>query len=370
MAIADGGYVSRRLRSFIAPGAPATRMPCDGAESELRIEFGFTPAWFREHCGVDFSERWHLDPLYRGETVGAMRRELLRRFPSLPFGGSAYATPAANLDGVHGAVLVARIFGVDAEYYPDNWPAARHAFLSKEALSHLEVPELSSVPVMVQLFAQMDAIERAYGQVCGYLNWQGVLNNAQRLRGPELFSDLLEDPPFARHVFEVVARTMIAGMRLVYERQRQTGVVVRHATVSNCLVNMVSGDVYREYLLPFDRMIRDAFDYFGVHNCAWNADPYMAHYAEITGLGYVDMGIESDLQRARELFPDARRAIMFTPKDLANQSLEGIRRGLERIWRTFSPCDVVMADIDRDVPDERVMAFAREAESVVRTVAR
>ena len=76
-----------RLRSYIAPGAPATRAPCDGTEPDLRVEFGFTPRWFHERCGVDFSERWHLDPIYRRESLVTMRRELNRRFPSLELGG-------------------------------------------------------------------------------------------------------------------------------------------------------------------------------------------------------------------------------------------------------------------------------------------
>ena len=65
----DTSFDGRGLRSYIAPGAPATRSPCDGSESPLRIEFGFTPRWYRDRVGVDFSERWHTDPLHRAATV-------------------------------------------------------------------------------------------------------------------------------------------------------------------------------------------------------------------------------------------------------------------------------------------------------------
>ena len=89
----------RQLRSYIAPGAPATRRPCDGTEAALRIEFGFTPRWYRERLGIDFSERWHLDPQYRRETVVAMKQELNRRFPGLGLGGDAPEETPASLDG-------------------------------------------------------------------------------------------------------------------------------------------------------------------------------------------------------------------------------------------------------------------------------
>lgn len=352
---------AHHLRSYIAPAAPATRTPCDGTESDMRIEFGFAPRWFHKHCGVDFGPRWHTDPAYRWQTVVAMRKELNRRFPALHLGGPAPDEQPATLDGVHGALTVSMIFGVPPRYFPDNWPAAEHQRLDKRAAAALEVPDLLDTPVFTQILEQMDWIEREFGRIEGYINWQGVLNNAQRLRGEELFIDLMTDPGLAHHLFEVVTQTMINGMKTVYERQRKTGYVVRHATVSNCLVNMLSPEQYREHLMPYDKRISDAFQYFGIHNCAWNVDPYIEDYARIRTLGYVDMGLDSDLRRAKALCPNTRRAVMYTPTDLISKSLEAIRADMLRIRRELSPCDIVMADIEYETPDERVLAFAEAA---------
>ena len=143
---------SGQLRSYIAPGAPATRTPCDGTEPELRVEFGFTPRWYHDRLGIDFSERWHLDPIYRHECVVGMRRELNRRFPALRLGGDPDAT-RANLDGVHGALTVAMVYGIPAAYYPDNWPAATHAYLSEKEIAAITPPSLSDSLVMAQLLS-------------------------------------------------------------------------------------------------------------------------------------------------------------------------------------------------------------------------
>lgn len=347
-----------QLRSYIAPSAPATRTPCDGTESDLRVEYGFTPMWYRENCDVDFSERWHLDPLYRGETLVRMRQELNRRFPALELGGAHPENAPSTLDGVHGALTISRIFGVGTEYYVDNWPAARHEYLTEEQIGGLEVPDLSCNPTFVQIMEQADSIARAFGRIEGYINWQGVLNNAFRLRGDQIFLDLMLNPGLARHLFEVVTQTMIDGMKLLYARQRESGVLIRHATVSNCVVNMVSPDNYREFILPYDTMISEAFDDFGIHNCAWNVDPYIEDYASISKLGYVDMGLDSDLSCARRLCPQARRALMYKPTDLAGKSLDELAVDLARIRRELSPCDIVMADIEVGTPDRRVMDLA------------
>ncbi|NIA15746.1 MAG: hypothetical protein GWP08_16905 [Nitrospiraceae bacterium] len=350
---------AHQLRSYIAPAAPATRAPCDGTESDLRIEFGFTPRWYHEACGIDFSQQWHLDPLYRRDTVVTMRQELNRRFPSLRLGGECPEETPATIDGIHGALTVAMLFGIGAEYYVDNWPAATHNYLTAQAIAALEPPDLESVPVFAQVVEQMDVIEREFGRVEGYLNWQGVLNNAYRLRGPAILADCVADLELADHLFHIVAQTMIAGMRHVYARQQASGVEIRHATVSNCLVNMVSDETYAERLLPYDRMISEAFDHFGIHNCAWNIDPYAAHYASIENLGYVDMGLDSNLALVKDLCPQARRAVMYKPTDLAGKPREAIQQDLLRIKQELSPCDIVMADIDHGTPDGRVLAFAQ-----------
>jgi len=150
---------------------------------------------------------------------------------------------------------------------------------------------------------------------------------------------------------------MIEGAGRLHARQRTSGVGVDFFTVSNCLVNMVSPARYAELLLPLDRRIAEAFGCLGIHNCAWAADPYLDHYATVPHLAYVDMGLDSDLPRARATFPHARRAIMYTPMDLANKSLAEIRQDLTRIASEYAPCDLVVADIEAGTPDERVGAF-------------
>ena len=52
---------------------------------------------------------------------------------------------------------------------------------------------------------------------------------------------------------------------------------------------------------------------------------------------------------------------MYTPRVLATKSWSQPRRELERIYRERGPCDVVMADIDDNIPGQRVAFFAQAA---------
>ena len=347
-----------QLISYIAPAAPATRRPATGGEPFLRPEIGFTPNWYRTAIGIDFGRQWHTDPAYRRRTILEMRSELRRRFPETGIGGiDRPDRPLDILTGTYGCISVAAIFRVPAVYAEDNWPNCEHKYLSDKELDNLEPPDLDSNHFFRELMAQVDWIAGSEGRIEGFMNWQGVLNNAYRLRGEKLFYDFIDCPQRCRHLFDCVCTTMIEAARRLYERQLKSGVTVDFLTVSNCLVNMISPDQYRDILLPFDCRIAETFGRIGIHNCAWNADPYIDDYASVPNISYIDMGLDSNLARAKKTFTDARRAIVYKPTDLIKKSLETIRTDLEKIAREYAPCDVVVGDIDAGTPDERVLAF-------------
>lgn len=356
-----------QLISYIAPAAPATRRRAEGDEPFLRPEIGFTPKWYREKLQIDFGKRWHDDPDYRHETVIAMRKELRRHFAGTHIGGiDRPEKPLDLLTGTYGTLVVAAIYSVPILFAEDNWPNCEHQYLSDEQTDRLEPPELGVNPFFQHLMAQVNWIAERQGRVEGFINWQGVLNNAYRLRGEELFIDMMTNPQRCRHLFDCVCTTMIEAAKRLHKKQLQSGVQVGFFTVSNCLVNMVSPEQYRRLLLPFDKRIAEEFGCIGIHNCAWRADPYIKDYATVPNLGYIDMGLESDLVLARTVIPDARRALMYTPMDFANKSLQTIREDLERIASEYAPCDVVAADIEAGTSDERVLAFVEMCDEISR----
>lgn len=345
-----------QLLSYIAPAAPATRRPANGNEPHLRPEIGFTPAWFRQHLSLDFGRRWHEDVAYRQSAVVAMRQLLRDRFPGSGIGAAGdESTPPDLLTGVYGAVSVAVMLGCQPQWDEANWPTVQCPPLSPDDVMRLEVPDLDTNPHFQSLMRQMDEIEQLGHQPVGFVNWQGMINNAQRLRGQDIFMDLHEDPEMCHHLFSIICDTMIRAIQRVHERQRRGGVDYRFATVSNCTVNMISPDHYRRFLLPYDQRIAARFESIGIHNCAWKADPYLDDYASIDNVGYIDMGLASDLPRARRLFPHARRALMYTPMDLANKTEEAVREDFQRICEEYGPCDLVIADVEAGTPDERVL---------------
>jgi len=346
---------NHQLRYYIALGAPPTRTPADGTEPFMRPEPGFNPSWFQKHCHMDFSQKWHANPDYRLECYNRMSDEIRRRFPGRNIGSIIDDKPPDLITGMYGCAVVPAMFGQSIRYFQDKWPAPHAEPLTNQQADSLSPPDLDSNEFFQGILNQLDRIEQLTGSARGYLNWQGVLNVAFRLRGQTIFMDLLDAPDRARQIFDCVTTTIIQGIKKLHERQKKAGVDERFATISNCVVNMISADHYREHLLPFDLKIRAEFEKFGIHNCAWVVDPYMDAYATVPNLGYIDMGITSDLKKAKRLFPQTRRNILYTSMDLANKSEGQIRTDFERIASELAPCDVGLPDIEIDVPDERIL---------------
>jgi len=91
-----------QLRNYIPISAPARKEPTDGTESAMRVSLRFEPAWFHKRCGVDFTERWHKDPIYQYESLKRMKPELTKRFPQVPYWDRAYEDDLATISGCYG----------------------------------------------------------------------------------------------------------------------------------------------------------------------------------------------------------------------------------------------------------------------------
>lgn len=348
------GSVTNQLKYYIALGAPPTRTPATGDEPFMRPEVGFNPSWFHKFCDVHFSERWHRDPKVRLQGHEKMAAEIKRRFPGYNIGQVLDEKPPDLLTGTFGIGVVDMIFGRPLKYFPDQWPVPMGEPLTDAQAASLAVPDVENNAFLHHILAQLDEIAQLTGSARGYLNWQGVLNTAFRLRGHEILVDMIKAPDRAHHIFCVVAETMIRGAKMVHARQRELGVDYQFLSIGNCTVNMAGPKLYEELLLPYDRKIRQEFRDFGVHNCAWRVTPYLDAYASMPGVGYIDMGLNSDLVAARQKFPAARRNLLYTSMDLKNKTDEEISQDFERIARELAPCDLGLPDIESDVPDARI----------------
>lgn len=344
-----------QLRNHIPIGSPARREPTDGTESRMRVSLGFSPGWYHQRCGVDFSEHWHADPYYRHAAIVRMKTELCKSFPRAGLWEPNNPVDTWTLSGIHHAFVIPAVFGCALEYPPDGWAMiVQKPNRSLEEFADLTTGQVLASPAVGNLISQMDVIEREGGKIHGYLGWQGVLNNAFNVRGQDIFTDMLEAPELAHRFFALITDVMIALMQKIQARQRQSGFYINQGDVSNCVMNMVSPRLYREFVFQYDQKIAESFERFGVHTCNWNVTRYLAGLRALPKVGYLDIGIMSDLKQARTMFPEARCAVMYSPQQLEDSSSEKILSDMQLIREHLPPCDIVAGDIQPSTPDTRV----------------
>ncbi|MCL2164053.1 MAG: hypothetical protein FWH55_06595 [Oscillospiraceae bacterium] len=358
-----------QLRGYIPPSAPLNWEPVTGEEPPLRVGVSFTVRWFRERAGVDYSERYHIDPEYRYETLKKMKGHILKSFPGAAYfwehGEGEYAT----LSSVFGVCFVAMVYGLKPIYFADNWPAiSPDEHLSVEQIKNLKPFDLINNPVVEQVFEQMDIIKRNWGVIDGYLNYQGVLNNAFKIRGTDIFMDMFDDPGFAHYLFEHITETMIALIQMIQKEQRESGFYIDSMSTSNCVVNMISPEVYEEFVLPYDIRLSKSFERFGIHSCNWVVDPYIDLFNRVENLGYVDFGSESDLEKIGRVFTGARKHVFYSASHLIGKSPDEWEWDVTRMCETLGPCDLSVPDIDLAIPDENIIRFIEIAEKVANAI--
>jgi hypothetical protein len=345
----------KQLKYYIALGAPPIRTPAIGDEPFMRPEVGFNPSWFHKFCEIDFSEKWHTVAEYRMKCHETMRKEIRKRFPGYNIGGALKDEPYDLLTGIYGIGIMDSLFGRSLQYYNDKWPAPVGKTFNDADIKSLQIPDLTRNKFFINILDQIDKIYELTGSARGFLNWQGNLNTAFRLRGESIFLDLIDNKFIIDKLLNAISDTYLQGVKLLYAKQKGFGIEYDFATVANCTVNMVGPDLYESSLLKFDQKIAGEFPIIGIHNCAWTVTPYLELYSQIPNVAYIDMGIESDLKKARDIFPEARRNCLYKSVDLKNKSRKEIKKDFQYIAENLAPCDVGMPDIEYDVPDETIM---------------
>ena len=143
------------------------------------------------------------------------------------------------------------------------------------------MPSLDDNPVWIEVQRQIDFFLSKFGYVNSAINLMGIQNIAMDLLGEELFVGYYDEPEIVKHVLDIITKLSIeVGKRLQAVSSSisngVTGILKEVAPsvylTSNCSVEMLSLDIYEEFLLECDRKLAKAFQPFGIHHCGQTAE--------------------------------------------------------------------------------------------------
>ena len=185
-----------------------------------------------------------------------------------------------------------------------------------------------------------------------------------KVYGNDIFIDMISDPPFVDSFFSHITDTILQVSKFVQKRQRESGFDIDLLSMSNCVMNLIAPTMYQRFVLPHDLVLSKQYQRFGIHTCNWDITPYINSLKHIKKMGYLDMGICSDMEKVRECYPNARRAVFISPTDLECKSIDELKSNVIKIKNSLAPCDIVMADVDSTTSDKKVVGFLNMVKEV------
>jgi len=318
--------------------------------------FNFMPSWWHHHFGFEYGEKIVFDPNYRIALHQAMRRAMAQRFKAARLGETDPKPLAMAPDW--GNAVIGALCGCEVEYPADNYPLMRH--LPEDRVGSLAVPaDLWETFPYSEILRQARAMSaKLDADIAPAIPTRGILNEAVLLRGDTLFTDMFVEP-------EKAARVLDFSYSLMKD---QIGANARFGgspvMLTNCTVPMVGPSTYEQRLLSYDagiaRVCEEQGVGFFIHHCGV-FDPYARAYRTLSPrVGLLDIGHESDLRAALEMFPEADVSMIVSTHLLRTGAVADVEAKIDQIldaargnWHRLQ---LNLADIDVGTPDENILA--------------
>lgn len=342
----------------------------------MSIRYGITfhPKWWHKNAGIDFSQPFFDDPAYRMDCDVKMRKCLFDHFGDLGVGEKNPAPrPLLGTDLLAAGYLHSEILGCQIVCEPDNSPQVLSMGLSADEISKIKAPDLSTDPVWARTQKQIDWLLEKYGRVETYVNLMGVQNIAMDIMGQDLFLAYYTDEDEIRALLnEIYIISRDVGKRFrALSKDNSGGVtaIVRDVLpecflISNCSVEMISNELYEDFLLSIDQKLAADFGCPGVHHCGKTMEHVVEGYAKIKGLAFAEVGAGSDLTAVRETLPDIHLNARYSPAKLMNETESEIHANVRKLYENGQAkkaglLSISCVGIDHNVSDENIRHFLK-----------
>ncbi len=335
------------------------------------VDVTFHPSWWNRH-GFGFEERFFSDPKYRIATDREMRRVLYEHFGEYGIGDKEpQPRPILDSDLLAGEYLQSQMLGCQVDFSHENLPYVHPLELSDSAAAALSAPSLENCAAWRDCANQLSWLESEYGRAECYLDCHGVQNLAMDLRGTELFMDYYDQPELARHLIAVSLETILSVSKELRHHSDSISVGVTSVikrldpniyVTSNCTCEMISRDIYREFLQGPDRALSEVFQPFGIHHCGQSAEHLIDAYRELKP-DFIEIGAGSDIEACCKDGEEKFVNLRFSPVLLLELTAEKIREKVNKMAIEAGSANFSFScvGIDAATPDENTAAFLESA---------
>lgn len=338
-------------------------------ERILPVELVFNPNWWHQTAGISFDQSFYLDPQARIRNDVIMRRVLHQRYGELGLGeADPQPRPVVGSLYVAGGFVIPALLGAEIRFAPDAAPQPLPVQLKPEQIDGLEKADFRQTWPMVELIAQMDALEAEWGYLIGDLNTDGLLNAAYHIYGVDLYADFHNAPQRVRRLLEMIADLIVDVSEYIRQRTGSCSIAVNRMVErvnprlflhANCSVPMISPRSYCDIQLPIEWQMAQRIQPFGIHHCGANLQRYAAAYAELP-LAFIDVGWGSDVAACRKALPETFFNLRLSPVRMLSCTPQEVAADTQSLLSAAGPLElagVCCINMDYGTPDDNIFAM-------------
>ncbi|MFC1540879.1 uroporphyrinogen decarboxylase family protein [Candidatus Latescibacterota bacterium] len=341
----------------------------------LPVEIVFHPNWWHNEAGINFDRDNYFDPVRRVEDEKRMRRILWERFGGFGYGEeSPLDEPVIGPVHLAAGYMFSSLWGCELDFPVDSSPVVIPRSMTVEELLTKEIPDPSENREFGDLFKLIDSLKDTYGYVKGDINWNGVQNLALDLMGERVFMTYYDNPSAMHTIFEKITKNLIEILNMIKNEMGTTSISVNRSienvepTInlhSNCSVQMVSNEIYEEFLLPADILLSENLQPYGIHHCGDNMHNVAAGYSKVKEACFFDVGWGADIAYCRKMLPDAFFNVRLSPVKIKNCTPAEVESDLVNLLENagdLTKVGICCINMDYGTPDENVAKIFEVAE--------
>ena len=334
----------------------------------MKYDITFHPSWWHKYAGIEFTKEFFEDPEYRMDCDVKMRKVLFKYFGEYGIGEeNPEKRPILGSDLLAAGYFHSALAGCEIIYSKDNSPQVKCMELSDEDLEDIHIGDYKNHELYKNMVEQVEYMKEKYGHVIPAVNLMGIQNIALDILGQNLFIAYYTEPEeIDRLLGEITEMSMEIGKYLKgLSSDISTGVTaIVGQTVpdcyltSNCSVEMISNDLYEEFLLKYDNMMAEEFKSFGIHHCGQTMEHLNEGYSKVKNLTFAEVGAGSDFASVKAALPDTVLNARFSPVFLAENDKEAIISKTKELVSLLGENDSISCvGIDSNVPIEKIKCF-------------
>jgi uroporphyrinogen-III decarboxylase len=224
-------------------------------------------------------------------------------------------------------VVVTALFGGDVCYFDsDNPDVAGYPLAAAAEPDDIKIPDVLMTSPMSNYLAQYNELAARVGaenvDMCGFLYLHSPMSIGYRLRGEQLFLDMVDRPDMAAAVLDAALETSCAAWD---ECARRSGPFVPPMRLAADIAPLISPGLYRTWEVPRLQAEIDRYGPALIHSCGRTSN-VLEVLAELTSVAVMEVGAGTDIARTRALFPDAAINYVMDTAGLVNAAASDVRK--------------------------------------------